>query len=723
MRTQEGGGNLLPVFLVDTATDVTLLEVTPGATYQFTQAQLDVMGLYAEVPSGHPLDGQVESVVLSLDGGATQTENNPPYALFSDNSGDFFPGSIPAGAHTLTMDLYSANSAQGTLLDTQIVSFQLVGDNFPPPEDPSLVGQWSPVKNWPVRTVHAILLPTGKVMFWAHPTRQPIYLWDPETDLVSQAASHPEDLYCSGHAFLPDGRLLVSGGHIENRFGLNTAAIYDPYTDSWTDVPNMNNGRWYPSSTTLANGDVLVVSGDITNNQKNELPEIFELDQTDWRGLSSAGVSIRNYPRTFLAPDGRVFFATRQSLYLDTSGTGSWTNGAVKNVNSDSYGSAVMYEPGKILWTGGGKPPTATCEIIDLNDSVPSWQFADSMTLPRRQNNVTLLPDGKVLATGGSSDPGFNDESGAVLFAEMWDPSDDIWTIMASHQEYRGYHSTALLLPDGKVLNSGGDGHNTAEVYSPPYLFAGIRPTITSAPASISYGQTFLVETADTTEIDKVRILRNGSATHGQNWDQRVCSLEFAIDSLNVETTEAQLSVTGPASATDCPPGPYMLFVLNSSGVPSVAEMVLLPVDTTPRLLTVSKSGSGNGAVTSNPGGIDCGGDCTEGYVSGTSVTLTAAPATGSTFDGWSGACNGTGGCLVTMTVARSVTATFSQIPPNLTVSVNGSGSVTSNPVGIDCGADCSEPYNDDTLVTLTATAGNGWQFDGWSGICTGAGA
>ena len=122
---QEGGENLLPVYLVDTATEVTLKEVAPGATYRFTQALLDVMGLYTEVPSGHPLDGQVQSVVLSLDGDVMRTESAAPYSLFGDNSGDFFPGSMLAGAHTLTLKLYSAKSAQGTLVDTQVVSFVL----------------------------------------------------------------------------------------------------------------------------------------------------------------------------------------------------------------------------------------------------------------------------------------------------------------------------------------------------------------------------------------------------------------------------------------------------------------------------------------------------------------------------------------------------------------------------------------------------------------------
>ena len=328
-------------------------------------------------------------------------------------------------------------------------------------QDPSLVGQWSSVQDWPVVSIHIIMLPTREVLFWAYNDDQGFYLWDPETDLIRQATNPQSNIFCSGHSFLPDGTLLISGGHIppNNTVGLNRAIIYDPYSDFWTDVPDMNGGRWYPSSTTLGNGDVLVASGDKTPTQINELPEVFELDLADWRGLSSAGVYIASYPRTFLAPDGRVFFATHQSRYLDTSGSGVWTDVAVKNVNSDDYGSAVMYEPGKVLWTGGGNPPTATCEIIDLNDPVPSWQFTDSMALPRRQNNVTLLPDGKVFATGGSSAGGFSAESGAVLYAEMWDPNTGQWTIMASHEEFRGYHSTALLLPDGRVLKSGGDNH------------------------------------------------------------------------------------------------------------------------------------------------------------------------------------------------------------------------------------------------------------------------
>jgi hypothetical protein len=143
------------------------------------------------------------------------------------------------------------------------------------------------------------------------------------------------------------------------------------------------------------------------------------------------------------------------------------------------------------------------------------------------------------------------------------------------------------------------------------------------------------------------------------------------------------------------------------------------------RTLTVSKNGTGSGTVTSSPAGIDCGGDCSQAYNYGTSVTLTATPATGSTFAGWSGACSGTGSCIVSMTAARSVTATFDIQTHTLTVSKSGSGSgtVTSSPAGIDCGSDCSQTYNYGTSVTLTASPAFGSTFAGWSGACSGTGS
>jgi hypothetical protein len=143
--------------------------------------------------------------------------------------------------------------------------------------------------------------------------------------------------------------------------------------------------------------------------------------------------------------------------------------------------------------------------------------------------------------------------------------------------------------------------------------------------------------------------------------------------------------------------------------------------------LTVNKSGSGRGTVTSTPSGIDCGVDCSEVYPNGTSVTLTGTPAGDSNFAGWGGACYGMGPCTLTMSLNRSVTATFEPVGLTHTLSVSklgtGSGTVTSSPSGIHCGMECSQDYLSGTLVTLSALAEANSSFTGWTGACSGTGS
>ena len=122
-------------------------------------------------------------------------------------------------------------------------------------------------------------------------------------------------------------------------------------------------------------------------------------------------------------------------------------------------GSAVMYAPGKILYVGGGDPPTASAEVIDLNQASPSWRSVPGMAFPRRQLNATMLADGQVLVTGGTSGTGFNNVAGAVHTAELWNPTTETWTTMAEKAKNRTYHGTAMLMPSGRVLSSGsGEG-------------------------------------------------------------------------------------------------------------------------------------------------------------------------------------------------------------------------------------------------------------------------
>jgi hypothetical protein len=241
-------------------------------------------------------------------------------------------------------------------------------------------------------------------------------------------------------------------------------------------------------------------------------------------------------------------------------------------------GTAVMYGDGKVLVTAGGSRgtvPTRTAEIIDLNAASPAWQYTSPMVNPRRHANATLLPDGKVLVTGGSKSTENNNVAGAILPAEMWDPATGKWATMASLTIPRIYHSTAILLPDARVLTAGGDrptgatypSQQNAQIYSPPYLFKGPRPTITVAPATIGHGQTFSVQTPDAAGIAAVRLMRLSSVTHSYNMNQRIATLSFA-------KTAGALNVTVPTNKNLLPAGDYMLFILNAAGVPSISKIL-----------------------------------------------------------------------------------------------------------------------------------------------------
>jgi Domain of unknown function (DUF1929)/Glyoxal oxidase N-terminus len=438
----------------------------------------------------------------------------------------------------------------------------------------STTGSWSSLETWPYRAVHANLLPNGKVLFWSYYDEALIpQIWDPSDGSIVPAASISYSIFCAGNSFLADGRLLVTGGHQADYVGWPYARIYNPFNNTWTAAPDMNAGRWYPTNTTLPNGDVLVIDGDINSGTNlNTLPQVYQVSTNSWRNLTSAQLALPLYPRMFVAPNGNVFEAGPDpvSRYLNTSGTGSWTSvGSMKFTASRDYGSAVMYQPGKILTMGGGDPPTATAEIIDLNSATPTWQSTGSMNFARRQIDATVLPDGKVLVTGGSGGPGFDNSNAPVETSEIWDPATGKFTKMASESTYRGYHSTALLLPDGRVMSAGGNvAGPTAQIYSPPYLFQGTRPTSDAATNEISYGSTFSLGTPDAATISSVSLIRNGSVTHAFNMDQRFMQLSYT-------QTGGGLTVTAPSSANIAPPGYYMLFILRN-GVPSVAAMVRL---------------------------------------------------------------------------------------------------------------------------------------------------
>jgi hypothetical protein len=444
-------------------------------------------------------------------------------------------------------------------------------------------GKWGPKFSTPVVAVHMHLLPTGRVLLWGD--RGDAQLWDPANPAAGfTAMTKIYRIFCSGHNFLPDGRLLVTGGTITGTSGDARAALFDPASGTWSAAGPMAQGRYYPTTTTLPSGNILAVSGNDANRNVVVIPEIG--NGRSWRRLTTASLSIPGpfYPAMFVVPNGKVFLAgfPRTSRYLSVGGTGSWTTVGDRRVADRTMGSAVMYAPGKILYAGGGDPPTSSAEVIDLTRPAPAWRSVAPMGFARRQMNATLLADGQVLVTSGTSGPGFNDVTSPVYAAELWNPATESWTTMAREAVGRTYHSTALLLPDARVLSSGsGEGGGvpfessqlSAQVFSPPYLFnadgtLATRPVITSAPSRITYGQPFTVGTPNAAAVARGTLIRLSSVTHAFNQSQLIFPLTFSAAGATT------LSAMGPASAKLATPGPYMLFLVNRNGVPSKARMV-----------------------------------------------------------------------------------------------------------------------------------------------------
>jgi alpha-D-ribose 1-methylphosphonate 5-triphosphate synthase subunit PhnH len=440
--------------------------------------------------------------------------------------------------------------------------------------NPADIGQWAKVNTMSIAAIHSHLLPDGKVLMWGRDASGALPLWDPGTpQAISTVPGVGYDVFCSGHSLLPDGRVIVAGGHIANNFGFAMLSIFDPSTATWSTAPDMNAGRWYPTVTTLANGDALVTSGQIdTTVGNNTLPQVYQPATNSWRSLTGAQLAQALYPMMFVAPNGKVINVgpSGDTRYLDTNGTGAWSWVGRRQFGYRGYGSAVIYD-GKILVTGGGDPPTATAEVIDLNASVPEWRLVASMNVARRQLNLTPLPDGTVLATGGTYGPGENNTTTPVFAAEVWNPATQGWTTLASGTVPRLYHSSAFLLPDGRVVMTGGDGYRDVEAFSPPYLFKGARPSMSSVPTSIGYGQRFTVQSAEAAGIAKVTLIRLGSVTHAFNMNQRLNTLQFT-------PLGGTLDITAPANGNLAPPGHYMLFIVDNNGVPSVGSIVQLGV-------------------------------------------------------------------------------------------------------------------------------------------------
>jgi len=611
-RTDQNVAGVAEAFKTAAAAAGTLSAINVFVDSASTSTKLTA-GIYAD-NGGHPGALLAQGTLTSPSAGNWNTVSVPSVAITSGAT--YWIALLgPSGAGTLkfrerggagTAEV-SAATGLATLAQTWTNGSQFndgpvsawgagQGPAGPPPDQ---VGQWSAPVSWPLVAVHMILQPTGNVLAmdaWSDaPNTQRI--WNPANGTFVPVP-YGANLFCSGHILLPDGRTMVVGGNVAADIGIKDASLFNSQTNTWSKAADMSVARWYPTATVMGDGRVFVFAGDSIVDQglpfspsyfkeasQNSLPSVYDPSTNTWTDLTNNRLSTPLYPYLFQLSDGRIFDAGPDvTSRVITPGVTGWSTVATSPFDG---GSAVMYLPDKIMKAGSYSNPdyfgantyqaTARTAVIDMGQANPSWRETAPMSFARTYQNMTMLPDGTVLASGGMTTSDGVDLTKAVLPAEIWNPSTETWRTVAALTVGREYHSTALLLPDGRVLMAGGGqlpGRATnitsAEIYSPPYLFKGARPTISSAPSLVQYGANFTVSTPDAASIQKVALIRTPSVTHAFDENQRYIPLSFTAGG-------GGLTVQAPSSSNTAPPGYYMLYIVNGNGVPSVASFVRFP--------------------------------------------------------------------------------------------------------------------------------------------------
>jgi hypothetical protein len=483
--------------------------------------------------------------------------------------------------------------------------------------------------------VHLALLRTGKIIAFTGDDQDignwnigKSSLWDPANPDIKENPTLGRNLFCSGHCFLPDGRLLVAGGQstvsppytygILSFFGIlqlftkgadHDIHIFDPQTQTWDFPDSMPKARWYPTCVTLPDGRALIVSG-VTSQAhhflfKNSfINETFEIFDASTNSLSSPKPFLKNvkpYPFLFVLPGGTLFvhseYTTRLINLSDFTPYPQEFETRHKGTRTYPGMGCCIFLPikqdeteFKILIAGGSRvntptprtDTTNTAEIFTFRStdlSKSGWRSVKPTNYKRFLSDSVLLPDGTILVTNGAATGISDDNKDSVKEIELYNPENDTWTVIDKLDRERLYHSSALLLIDGRVVAAGSTGHKWStnpehyekeiEIIIPPYLKNNPqRPHISDSTSEIAYGSTFQVKSPDAPEITKVVLIKNSSTTHNNNMDQRCLVLSI------LDQTNDILKLSGPKDGTYAPPGYYMLFILNNKNIPSVAKIV-----------------------------------------------------------------------------------------------------------------------------------------------------
>ena len=444
------------------------------------------------------------------------------------------------------------------------------------------VGSWSSATDLGTKTVgiSAVLFHTGEVLLFGKSTGGVTvsYLYDPATGTGHEVQS-PVNIWCGSVTPLSDGRMLSVGGANPVPKGTVNLWLFDPVTERWLRQPDTPLGRYYPTSTRLADGRILITAGtQLNGTTKNPTVEVYTPPPPGGTTgtLEVVGPThVTNYyPWQWLMPDGKVLQVDGRKDYVLNPSSWSWATLPLLPSTSGAGAAGLMLPGGpagssQVMTIGGLVKGVAQNKTFKYDYARPSagWSIGRPMPTGRSHMNVVQVPDGSAFGIGGNSSGLYAQEQKQTM---AYDPATDTWTNMAIQGPRRAYHSTALLLPDGRIMSAGdpgtGGGRQLVDFYSPPYLFQGPRPQIASAPDAVDYGDTFTIATSGPTATQAV-LMAPGSITHAVEMNAR--RVELAVTK-----TTTGLTATAPPAAGVAPPGYYMLFTLTADGIPSTASWV-----------------------------------------------------------------------------------------------------------------------------------------------------
>lgn len=515
---------------------------------------------------------------------------------------------IPEGTARLSFGL--SISTNGTLLTDNYTSTKVAAPAPRPDDDPVNIteGRWT-VQNYemPNRNLHSTLLHNGKVLMIAgdgnngylYSTKQfTADLWDPNTRTF-KTLTVPADFFCAGHVTLADGKVLILGGtkdfatETQAFTGLKDSFIFDPATEAFTRANSSIDGHWYPTLTKLGNGDVYATGGYDTDGTGSDATELFRAGENRWlapQEVKQAGQYWGTYPGMHLLSDGRLFYSGVHTFNSGLAGSGTSfydiSSGTIQDVpglrdkDLRDQGASVLLPPAqdqRVMVAGGGytelnAAPSKLTDVIDLKEANPGYRAAGDLPAAKMYVNSVILPDRTVLSTGGGA--GVRTQN--VIGSEIFDPATLKWVPVAADPVGRGYHSSAVLLPDGRVVALGGNPANNSfelriSIYEPGYFFKGARPTVGAVPADVAYGSTVSIPAtfAAGTAAKNVSLIAPMSVTHQSDPNARLVDVPYNASGGN-------LNLAIPAGKNILPPGPYMLFVTDSNDVPSIAKWVMI---------------------------------------------------------------------------------------------------------------------------------------------------